>query len=687
MRDNIVNRIINMRDEFVNRVTELRDNITSRITELKDQAIARVLEMRDNIVNRIINMRDEFVNRVTELRDNVVGKVTELKDQAVARVLELRDRAVAMATELKDRVVGKYEELRAAAVDIFDRMVASVREKWDAIKGAAAVPINFVINKVWNEGIKKGWDIVAGALGIGKAPGMDPIPGYAQGGPLKGRYRGPIADNLLGIVDNEYPVKLNTDEWVHPVMSRRKYGDQFMHAVQTGTFPVELAKFAVGGQMSPSDKPFMDPAWIESLAWRDGRQLRGFAYGGVMNHVAWSGDEIQRIFGRMTIGGKAPRANASDHPLGLALDFMTTGSVGDRIADHLYNNAVQHALKYEIWKQRIRYPGGAWRGMADRGSITANHFDHVHASYMAKPGQVGTDSGGGGLLNAIADFIAGLRAQIVDVVEGPARAFVNQIASPPPQWMEIPRGVGNKILDQVLTWMRGKADAAAPAAIAATDPNAASAPGFTGPAAVAQWADEVNVVLGMLRRPASELGSVLRRIQFESGGNPRAINNTDINAINGVNSRGLMQVIPPTFAAYRSPALPNDIWDPVANIFAGSNYAIRRYGSLAAIDPLVRPRGYDKGGWIPPGLNSVYNATGRPEPVLTASEHDGLLRWRHMNAAQAARIRGGDNRLMGDVHIHAEERRAGEIMDELWHRMRVARRGGVYATAGVGSVG
>jgi hypothetical protein len=39
------------------------------------------------------------------------------------------------------------------------------------------------------------------------------------------------------------------------------------------------------------------------------------------------------------------------------------------------------------------------------------------------------------------------------------------------------------------------------------------------------------------------------------------------------------------------------------------------------------------------------------------------------------------------VHIHAEQSKAGEIMDELWHRLRVARRGGVYSTASVYTVG
>ncbi|WP_063731847.1 hypothetical protein [Streptomyces sp. RTd22] len=66
----------------------------------------------------------------------------------------------------------------------------------------------------------------------------------------------------------------------------------------------------------------------------------------------------------------------------------------------------------------------------------------------------------------------------------------------------------------------------------------------------------------------------------ESGGDPRAINNYDINAQNGVPSKGLLQVILPTFQAYHVPGTPFDQYDPVANIVAACNYAADRYGSI-----------------------------------------------------------------------------------------------------------
>ncbi|ASQ93834.1 transglycosylase SLT domain-containing protein [Streptomyces sp. 11-1-2] len=71
-----------------------------------------------------------------------------------------------------------------------------------------------------------------------------------------------------------------------------------------------------------------------------------------------------------------------------------------------------------------------------------------------------------------------------------------------------------------------------------------------------------------------------RNIIRESGGNPRAINNWDINAQNGVPSKGLLQVIAPTFQTYHVEGTPWDAYDPVANITAACNYAADRYGSM-----------------------------------------------------------------------------------------------------------
>ncbi len=145
--------------------------------------------------------------------------------------------------------------------------------------------------------------------------------------------------------------------------------------------------------------------------------------------------------------------------------------------------------------------------------------------------------------------------------------------------------------------------------------------GWKPTAGVAQWASLVLRVLAELHQPSSLLPNVLRRMNQESGGNPRAINLWDSNAAKGTPSIGLMQTILPTFNAYAGPYRARGIYDPLANIFAGLNYAIHRYPSLRfAMD---KPGGYRNGGWLMPG-QLAYNETRRPERIFTEDQWDAL---------------------------------------------------------------
>ncbi|MGY1615406.1 hypothetical protein ACI797_01550 [Geodermatophilus sp. SYSU D00691] len=68
----------------------------------------------------------------------------------------------------------------------------------------------------------------------------------------------------------------------------------------------------------------------------------------------------------------------------LAADFMVYSdrAKGDAVAAHVIANAARMNVEYVIWQQRIHLIGGSgWQAMADRGSPTANHMDHVHVAF------------------------------------------------------------------------------------------------------------------------------------------------------------------------------------------------------------------------------------------------------------------------------------------------------------------
>ncbi|MFJ3972632.1 transglycosylase SLT domain-containing protein [Streptomyces parvus] len=93
------------------------------------------------------------------------------------------------------------------------------------------------------------------------------------------------------------------------------------------------------------------------------------------------------------------------------------------------------------------------------------------------------------------------------------------------------------------------------------------------------WIREAMAIMKKEGIPGSYEG-IHRNIIRESSGNRWAINNWDINARNGVPSKGLLQVIQPTFDRYHVAGTKKDLYDPVANIVAACNYAADRYGSM-----------------------------------------------------------------------------------------------------------
>ncbi|WP_270271868.1 tape measure protein [Enterococcus lactis] len=117
-----------------------------------------------------------------------------------------------------------------------------------------------------------------------------------------------------------------------------------------------------------------------------------------------------------------------------------------------------------------------------------------------------------------------------------------------------------------------------------------------GGSGVERWRNVAIRALKMTGQySAGNLNALLNQMRTESNGNPKAINNWDINAKKGTPSKGLLQVIDPTFRAYAMPGFNSNIYDPLSNILASIRYALSRYGSLRAA---YRGVGYANGGIV-----------------------------------------------------------------------------------------
>ena len=100
-------------------------------------------------------------------------------------------------------------------------------------------------------------------------------------------------------------------------------------------------------------------------------------------------EQVINELGLTDIGGYRP-GDPEDHGKGLAIDVMVpeSSAIGDRVAQYAIDHMQENGISYIIWKQRfyapvnnIYGPANTWNEMPDRGSVTENHYDHVHVSF------------------------------------------------------------------------------------------------------------------------------------------------------------------------------------------------------------------------------------------------------------------------------------------------------------------
>jgi phage-related protein len=253
-----------------------------------------------------------------------------------------------------------------------------------------------------------------------------------------------------------------------------------------------------------------------------------------------------------------------------------------------------------------------------------------------------------GAAESAANFARDVSVRMLGPVRNAAKSAVDAIpgGKGPVDWI---KGGVKHAIDQIYNWARGKTEEheASKRASQAAGNNA----GFHG-GGVERWRSTALQALRMTGSPASWIGSLLRRMNQESGGNPNAINRWDINAQRGDPSGGLMQNIP---SAYRSrvagfPSLRNTNYlHPLGSIVASIVYTKQRYGS--------GPAGWDRAGGYRGGLRRV------PRDDFPMRAHEGERLLNRREAAEYQRrpaVAGGPGIVIqGNVIVQANSEAEG----------------------------
>ena len=195
-------------------------------------------------------------------------------------------------------------------------------------------------------------------------------------------------------------------------------------------------------------------------------------------------------------------------------------------------------------------------------------------------------NGIGGFFGGVWDTVKDFTGNVWDYITHPSKIVqiaidkFTDLSGAFEPWISVAKGAVNTVFDSVVGFVKGIFD---------TQSNV----NYNPSAGVEQWRTLATRALQMTGQYSeANLQRLLYQMQTESGGNPNAINNWDINAVNGTPSKGLMQVIDPTFRTYAMPGYDKNIYDPLSNMLASIRYAVSTYGSLAAA---YRGVGYEDG--------------------------------------------------------------------------------------------
>lgn len=431
---------------------------------------------------------------------------------------------------IRRNVTGAWESIERVFTDVFDRIkhafsttVDIIGEVWNRLKEVAKAPVRFIVDTVINNGLINGINTVAEWLGLGGSVHVNHVPlpaGFATGG-----WTGPgSASDPAGIVHaGEYVIrKAATDKlmrnapWLLPGLNQYAAGGRVA--------PVPGRHSGWGSYSGHTGLDYPVPIGTSVAAFLDGivDSVRSLATSYGTHVVLGHAGGIQSIYAHLS------RAVVSiGQTVTAGQQIGLSGSTGNSTGPHLHFELRQNGRAFD--------PSGMLAGAEAPG-------------------------GGGGVIQF-------LKERVVNFFRDNLNGLLDRIPGASGPFRDVMVGGAKKMIDTAADFFIGKA--------AASDLAAAGTIGSGSGAQ--QWADVARQALTLAGQSQSLLPLLLHRIQVESGGNPRAINNWDSNAAAGHPSQGLMQTIPSTFAAYAGALRGRGITDPLANIYAAIMYTADRY--------------------------------------------------------------------------------------------------------------
>lgn len=539
----------------------------------------------DNIIQPVW---DSFANALRWLYDNVVMPVTEwIKN----RWQTMGDQLGAIKNWIVDNVFGGLKRGLDTLKGWFGKAVEGITSIWGKIRAATAKPAKFVVETVYNNGIRKAWNLVAGFTGQKK---LDPAPlnelgGYAKGGILPGYTPGRDIYNMIDPRTGTRVALSGGEAIMRPEFTRvvgAKSIEALNHAARTGGKAAvarmlgEGAQFAFkkGGVYPNGDtkkKEDQSAGILRADAFMKREQGKPYQWGGVGNPSwdcsgLWSGI-VHVINGRNGRSGRLFNTNSFEaNPGRFGFVRGLSGPVTIGVMDGHMAGTLSGQNAESRGGDGVIYGPRAWGSTRfPRGYTMAS----VLGEFLP-----GGDGGGGGFFDVMG-HVKSLWDSVIDKIpkfDGPGLIG------------KMPGAMLKKIAENAWNFLKEKVGAFA---------------GSMGQAGNAEsWREMAMAAMrrnGFNADDPRQVNAMLSQIMSESGGIPdRAQEIVDINGTGASAGLGLLQIIPGTFADHRDPTLPNDRTDPWANMNAALRYYRSRYGTDLTTQ-WGHGHGYAAGGVLP----------------------------------------------------------------------------------------
>ncbi|MCC4046512.1 transglycosylase SLT domain-containing protein [Enterococcus gallinarum] len=555
------------KDNASTRMQELRRNIADRWSETWSNTRSRWDEIKEKISTQANSAKNNASTAFSTLKSNMNTAFNSMKSTASSVFGKIGDWANGLGSKIGKGLSNGVKSVKEGAGKIFNGMVGVIGKGVNGVISG----INWVLNKVGagSSALKK-WTIPTYAKGTGYHPGGMALVNDGLGSNYQEAYRTP--DGRTGI----FPAQRN-------LMVNLPKGTSVLSGPKTAAmYGVPAYANGVG-------------EWFKEK-WNGAKEIASDIWSYASNPKKLLNAAISKFVNLK--GAVEPALSMAKGSVGTIAEgsyewFKSKFNAGYEAQNSSFDGSMGswgvYKYLYDIARKTVdRYPGMRITS-GFRPGDPHSHGKH-QAIDVAYPASMNGSSKYMAPANWVFDNFASKVAYVITQGKVRDRKGMSGTGSSG-SWVRWPQ---NDHYDHLhINGSLGASDIDKNASFGAS--GGAAVAGKYG-SSVERWRSTVNSALNKLGiYSLANANRTLYQMKTESNGNPNAINNWDINAKNGTPSKGLMQVIDPTFRAYARSPYNKNIWDPMSNILASMRYALSRYGSLAAA---YRGVGYENGGLV-----------------------------------------------------------------------------------------